>query len=344
MRIAAISYPALFQAIGGLQVQMLETVAAVRRTAHDMVLIDPVREKFTDFDLLHVFACVHGNYTLVRRAQSLHVPVVVSSLMQPHWTRTLGMTARGAERVLGRLTGWHVRTEYSQMWRCLHWAERCVSLGRLETQTLQQAFQVPAAKIAEVPNGVPPRFFDATPDAALAHYGLRPGYVLCVGSVNSHKNQLGLGRQLVLVGQCLPADAPYLKQVLELPDTRHLGALCYDDPLLPGLYAGAGVLALVSQSEVMPLVVLEALAAGVPAVMTRRHGMGTAGMAGCLTEVDPDDTDAIRRALQQMLADPPDAARCRATVAHLCWDEVAQQLLTVYQNAIATRAGSTPVH
>ena len=89
--------------------------------------------------------------------------------------------------------------------------------------------------------------------------------------------------RLVLVGQCLPAHQPYLRQVLAHAHVRHLGALAYDNSLLPSLYAGAAVFALVSQSEVMPLVVLEALAAGTPAVMTRHHGMSTDGsdIASC---------------------------------------------------------------
>jgi len=348
MRIAAISYPALFQAIGGLQIQMLETIDAVCRAGHDMVLIDPARDKFSDFDLVHVFACVHGNYTVVRRAQDLGVPVVVSPLVRSYWTRTLGLKARWLDRLLGRLTGWNVATEYSQMWRCLHWAEHCASLGPLETTALQQAFQVPADKITEVPNGISQRFFSATPDAAMAHYGLKPGYVLCVGSINPHKNQLGLARalqgsglQLVLAGQCLTADEGYLKDVLALPHTSHLGTLRYDDPLLPSLYAGAGAMALVSQSEVMPLVVLESLAAGVPAVMTRNHGMSTQGMSASLTEVDPNDATAIRAAIDRLLTNPPGAARCREAVKHLSWDEVASQLVAIYRQAVAARPRRT---
>jgi len=348
MRIAAISYPALFQAIGGLQIQMLETIEAVRRAGHDMVLIDPTRDKFSDFDVVHVFACVHGNYTIVRRALDLGVPVVVSPLVRSYWTRALGLKARWLDRLLGRLTGWNVSTEYSQMWRCLHWADHCASLGRLETVALQQAFQIAAGKITEVPNGISQRFFSATPDAALAHYALQPGYVLCVGSINAHKNQLGLARalqgsglQLVLAGQCLSADEAYLNDVLALPHTRHLGALSYDDPLLPSLYAGAGAMALVSQSEVMPLVVLESLAAGVPAVMTRNHGMGTEGMSGCLVEVDPNDAAAIRAAVEQLLAHPPGAQRCRAAVKHLGWDEAASLLVNIYRQAMTVRPRRT---
>lgn len=344
MRIAAISYPILFQTIGGLQIQVLETVKAVCRGGHQMVLIDPTRQKFTDFDLVHVFACVHGNYTIVRQAQDLGVPVVVSSLVQAHWTRALAAKARWFDRLAGRLTQWNVSSEYSQMWRCLHWAEQCVSLGSLETTTLQQAFQLPAAKITDIPNGIPQHYFAATPEAALAHYGLRPGYVLCVGSIDPHKNQLGLaqalqgtGLELVLLGQCMPVNEPYLRQLLQLPNTRYLGVLDYADPLLPSLYAAAGVFALVSQSEVMPLVVLEALAAGVPAVMTRHHGMTTTGMADCLTEVAPADSSAIRDAVQRLLANPPGSMRCRDAVAHLSWDAVAQQLMAVYQKAVAAR-------
>lgn len=349
LKIAAISYPILFQTIGGLQIQVWETVDAVRRAGHDMRLIDPVRERFTDFDVVHVFSVIHGNHKIVRQAKDWAKPVIMSALLRPIWTRSLGRRAELADRIVGRLTNWVVSTEYRQMRSGLHLADRCVALGTVERRSMIEAFGITASQINVVPNGIPARFFQATPDLALNHFKLERGFVLCVASIEPHKNQLGLARalqgtgyELVMVGQCMTAHQGYLAEVLALPGTRHLGSLNYDDPLLPSLYAAAGALCLVSQSEVMPLVVLEALAAGTPAVMTQNHCMDVSDMASCLREVDPNDAASVRGTLGNILARPPTADSCRASVAHLTWDAVAKQLVSIYRDVVTAQAATAP--
>ena len=78
------------------------------------------------------------------------------------------------------------------------------------------------------------------------------------------------------------------------------------------------------RSEGMPMIALEALAAGVPLV---------ASAVGGLTEltgadrVRPDDPRALAAAIDRVLASPPSAAELRASVAALDWSRVAVRLL-----------------
>lgn len=343
LKIGTLSYPLLFQTIGGLQIQVLETIDAVCRAGHAMRLIDPARERFVDFDLLHVFSVAAGNHTIVGQASWLDVPVVLSPLVS-RWTPSLARRARLIDRLAGRLTGWELTTNYRWMHAGLHTADHCVALGERERQMILDAFDVPPARVSVVPNGIPGRFFQPDPTAALAHFGLEPGYVLCVASVDTHKNQLGLaralqgsGRELVLVGECMPANRAYLDQVLAVPGTRHLGSLPHDDPLLPGLMAAASVSCLTSWSEVMPLAILESMAAGTPAVVTQHHGMDVGTMQGVLREVNPRAPREIAEAVAALTTRPPTAEQCRAAVAHLSWDQVAAQLCAVYANVLAGR-------
>lgn len=341
LKIGTLSYAMLFQTIGGLQIQVLETIEAMRRAGHDMRLIDPARERFVDFDLLHVFSVAAGNHTIVGQASWLDVPVVLSPLVS-RWTPSLARRARLLDRLAGRLTGWELTTNYRWMHSGLHTADHCVALGERERQMILDAFDVPPSRVSVVPNGIPARFFQPDPEAALARFGLEPGFVLCVASVDSHKNQLGLaralegsGRPLVLVGECMPANQALLKEVLAVPGTRHLGSLPHDDPILPGLMAAASVMCLTSWSEVMPLAVLEAMAAGTPAVLTRHHGMDVGTMRGVLREVDPRSSREIAEAVAALAGSPPSAAQCRAAVAHLSWDAVAGKLCDVYATVVA---------
>jgi glycosyltransferase involved in cell wall biosynthesis len=135
------------------------------------------------------------------------------------------------------------------------------------------------------------------------------------------------------VGECLPGEGGYLQQLLALPHVHHVGALAYDDPLLPSAYAAAGVMALVSQSEVMPLSVLESLAAGRPAVMTRHHCMDMGGLESRVAEVEPADERSIRAAVDRTLQAAHDVESCRRLVRHLTWDAVAGELIDIYAQA-----------
>jgi len=78
------------------------------------------------------------------------------------------------------------------------------------------------------------------------------------------------------------------------------------------------------RTEGMPLVALEALAAGVPVVASAVGGLRELAAA---TLVAPDDPGALARAIERTLAAPAPAERLRASVAHLDWAIVASRLL-----------------
>ncbi len=347
MRVAALSYPMLTQVQGGLEIQILESMAALRTLGCEIELIDPLRQRMADFDLVHVFAAGGGNHQSVQFARLVERPVVLSPLVRPCWTRTMGRWARFVDRVMGRVTRWEVSTEYRDLRSALTNADRVIALGPQEMDSIVGAFEIDPQRVSVIPNGIPPRFFGASPEPFLRRFGLKPGFALCVGSIDEHKNQLGLARALaslecplVLVGQCNGPNRAYLDEVLKIPGTLHVGSLRYDDPLLPSAYAAAGVFVLASRSEVMPLVALESLAAGTPVVMTRHHGMDTSRLGHVLKEVEPSSTQEIAAAVTAQLRTPPSAAQCAAAVGHLTWEAVARSLLGVYENVLRGRVAA----
>lgn len=340
LKVALLSYPMLFQSIGGLQVQVLETLAALQRLGCDARLVDPARDKLSEFDLIHVFSVINGNHRMVEWAHSHRKPVVLSPLLRPNWTRPFARRAALGEWLVARLTRWELKSEYRQMHSAITRATRLVALGPVERQCLHDAFRVPLSSTSVVPNGIPQRFFEADPAPFLQAHGLRKGFVLCVASINSHKNQLGLAKALaasdiplVIVGPCTPANQNYLAEIKRHPHVHYAGSLAYDSPLLPSAYAAAGVFCLPSMSEVMPLSVLEALAAGCPAVMTQHHCMDVSGMESVLAQVDPNSAADIHGAVNRLLRQPPSKADCQEAVRHLTWEAVADQLLQIYRRA-----------
>lgn len=344
MKVAVVTYPMFAQVQGGLEIQIVETLAAVNTAGARASLIDTRNERLSDYDLVHVFAAGSGNFRIVQFAELLGVPVVLSPLIRPHWTKSLGRRARLAERILGKLTQWEVKSEYHELKFSLDHAARIFALGPIERDCIRAAFDIDDQKIEIVPNGIPARFFDSKPELFAQRFGVEPGFVLMVSSIDPHKNQLGMARALtacrvplVMVGECHGANQSYLDEVLRIPGTRHVGSIPYADPLLASAYAAAGVFCLPSQSEVMPLSVLESLAAGTPAVMTRNHGMDTSRMAACVSEIDPADAAAIKQAVERFLVNPPDPDECRRAVHHLQWGKVGAQLVASYESVLNGR-------
>jgi glycosyltransferase involved in cell wall biosynthesis len=105
------------------------------------------------------------------------------------------------------------------------------------------------------------------------------------GAVERTVAELGLGEQVELLGRC-------------------------DAGRIAALLGGARALAVPSIYEGMPLVVLEAMAAGLPVVASRVAGIPEVvvdGETGWL--VPPEEPAALAAALAALLADPAEAAR-----------------------------------
>lgn len=340
VRVALMTSPTVFQYLGGLNIQIRETLAALQKLGLQAELVDPVAVDLSTYDVIHAFSAINGCQRIIQHAKAIGKVAIGSPLIRPHWTRSLGRQARFLDRVVGKLTGWNVQTEYRHIASFLHESDHLIALGPIERQSINQAFNVPLDKISIVPNGIPQRFFKAEPDLFCREYAVEPGFVLNVAEVCDHKNQLtlvralaGCGKTIVIVGETTQANESYLREIQRFDNVKYVGRINYSDPLLASAYAAAGAFCLPSNSEVMPLSVLESLAAGTKVVMTDQHGMDASRFGTFVRFIRPHDEQAIKEAVLRQIAET-DAAGCRQSVTDLTWESVATQIAGIYLDAL----------
>lgn len=220
---------------------------------------------------------------------------------------------------------------------------------------------IPAERITAIPLGMTGDFSPrpaAEVTMVLARYGLSAdAYVLAVGSREPRKNLRRLidahnalpdtlGRRFPLVLAGPPGwradDIEAAVDDLEARGRgRRLGYVPAAD--LPALYTGAAVFAYPSLYEGFGLPALEAAACGT-AVLTSSGSpmaefLGTDGGEDGALLVDPQDTDALRQALDRLLSDPADrralALRGRTAAARHTWRATAAATADVYRRVLA---------
>ncbi len=150
------------------------------------------------------------------------------------------------------------------------------------------------------------------------------------------------GLSLVAVSRSDPA--PYRAEVARLGLS---GRVFFPGPseCIEGHYAAADMFVFPSPYEPFGLVVLEAMASGVPVVTSRQAGVAELiepGQTGLVVE-DARDGHALAAAMRRLTENPDgrrrmgEAARARAQA--LSWDQVARRTLGVYERAISRPRG-----
>ena len=146
---------------------------------------------------------------------------------------------------------------------------------------------------------------------------------------------------LVLAGHRTPASARWEARCEQPPLKGHVTITGYvDSEQRMNLYRDAVMLVLPSYEEGFGLPVLEAMACGVPVIVSSRGSLPeVAGPAA--SPIDPDDADGFAAAMQTLLdagARAAAAERGRAQASRYSWEACAAAALAAYTSAMEVHA------
>jgi glycosyltransferase involved in cell wall biosynthesis len=229
--------------------------------------------------------------------------------------------------------------------RALERAERVLTPSHAAAADLMEVYGVPEDRVRVTPLGVDDAWFDVQPagPALRARLDVPERYVVFVGTAEPRKNLgtlLAAHRSwraedpgapaLVLAGPAGWAGGEGAGRGVEDASVRRTGFLAEED--LRALVAGACALALPSRYEGFGLPVLEAMACGVPVVVSDipvlREVAGGLGRTA-----PPGDADALADALRSAVDEDAPAARLRR-VEHArerSWTRCASATLEAYR-------------
>lgn len=189
-----------------------------------------------------------------------------------------------------------------------------------------------------VPNGVDCCFKEGDGSKFMQQFSIKD-YVLCVGRICKHKNQLTLAKithqlkvPFVMVGpvnhlgyyyECVQANS----NLIYLPKVSHES--------LADIYHGARVHGLVSWYEIPGLVNLEAGLACCH-ILTTREGSTQEYFKDFATYVDPHNLQEIKEKLESLINREKTTALRDYILRNFLWEDVAAGILKVYEGLIKT--------
>ena len=226
-----------------------------------------------------------------------------------------------------RRTAWKYRTLAPRAARS---AERVICVSEFTRDDVIRRYGVEASKI---------RVVGEAPSLAVGTREPPPGpYLLAVGDLRKKKNfarlvaaysllrREGLPHRLVIAGRDAGEGARLRADGVELP-----GYVPEED--LDALMRGADALVHPSLYEGYGLVVVEAMARGVPVAAARASALPETGGDAALY-FDPLDVEDMAATIRRALGSEELAARGRERAATLSWDDTAAKTAAVYRELL----------
>lgn len=314
---------------GGGELQLLRTRQALEALGVEVNVHAPFDREMGE--VVHFFGPFAYFWEIAEVCLERKIPYVWSPIYLAG-RRGIQLSAHALRR---RLTD---RRELRSLRRLARGSAATLLLSSEEDRRLTTFLGEPPLCPHRVPNGIEPRFFEATPELFRERTGIEGPFVLHTGRFEPRKNQLRLihalrdsSLSLVLIGLKGSADYEAACRREAGPNVHFLDPIPHDDPLLPSAYAAARVFCLPSGDEILSLSGLEAGAAGCAIVLGR--GWGAEEHFGPWARlVEVESVASIRQAVLEAWDTPREVARQQEYFrSGYSWQAVAAQIDEIYQ-------------
>lgn len=235
--------------------------------------------------------------------------------------------------------------------RAVRSADAIITVSRHTAEDLARHTRVDRHKVHVVPLAASLPASQADVEEVLARYKIRPPYVLFVGTLEPRKNLTRLVRayrrlasrgareSLVLAGPIGWHSHHLLREIsaVDAPgEITMTGAVGPTD--LDAIYRGASAFAFPSLYEGFGLGVLEAMARGLPCVISTSSSLPEVAGEAALP-VDPRSVAGLAEALERVVSDRDLAERLGQAAlrraARFSWEETARRTLEVYKGVLS---------
>ena len=226
-------------------------------------------------------------------------------------------------------------------------ADAVVTVSEFSRGEILRFYPIENDRLGVVANGVDAAYFDLSRPTAAAPY------ILYVGCIEEKKNvaalvhgfaellrrRPALPHRLVLTGGTAGGIELEIAELAGEPqvESRIEQTGYVSEARLRTLYAGAASFCYLSEYEGFGLPPLEAMAAGIPTLVSDRASLPEV-TAGAALLVDPHDRGAVADALDRLLSDGSLrrslSRRGRAVAARYSWAESARRLAVIYRRAL----------
>jgi glycosyltransferase involved in cell wall biosynthesis len=354
MNVLLLEEPLARDVQSGHNVQLQKTAEYLAKLGVKVTISNSKQPNFTKTDIVHAFSADPTQFINLIRSNK---PYVMSSVYAGHqymfgyWGSVQKITElkRKIKLLLTPLIdiNYSVFDAHQLCYNYLQYlrnANHLLPNSQLEKELLIKELKLKENTLSVVPNAVDIGFAKKLNTNLFYNKYKLKDYILMVGRIEPHKNQLGLLRAVrglkkpvVLIGQLRHYHQAYYNACRRINKSfLHIQELTGD--MLISAYQNAALHVLPSFFETTGLVTLEAALAGTKVVSTER-GYTREYFENYIEYCDPDSPASIRHSIIKTLKkDDSDLLKIQEKIKkHYTWEVTAQKTLAVYKKVLAKK-------
>lgn len=322
---------------GGVQVRVKKIYELLsQRKDIEVEYFRPMETDFESVDVLHLFKLEPEYYSLVLKAKSKGIKVVLSSIVPLHGGSKIDLYRRFINKL-------PILSSYKMSCSILNNVDSIIAETFGEKSFIATHYGINHKKIEVIPNGIDINNYQG--EEIFNHIGGRKDYVLVVGRFDSNKNQLNVIKALkgadinvVFIGGEDSGKADYFNKCKETVANdsyfHFLGWIDSNSNLLKSAYANAKVFAFPSYQETFGLVLLEAAVTGCNLAISNTlpiHGFHVFDDASLF---DPSNIDDIREKIMKAYNSSSSNIWKQRVIDTFSWDTIIDSHIRIYEDIL----------